>query len=131
MDWARALTSPNFVKKMASPNKLGLVLGFGVPLLVGMFIFGAMIFEDMDQERITAEGVPGTARILSYEKTGVHFNNKPQLRFQLEVTPTQGNSFELEKKVVVEPMEAPRLQVGTIRKVRYVPAEPDLLRFED
>jgi hypothetical protein len=116
---------------MASPNKFGLVLGFGIPLLVGAFIFGAMVFEDQEDERITAEGVPGQARILSYEKTGVYFNNNPQLRFQLEVTPTQGKSFELEKAVVVEPMEAPRLQVGTIRKVRYVPTEPDLLRFED
>lgn len=115
----------------AETNKWGCILGFGIPLLVGALIFGAMYFEDKENERITAEGVPGTARILSYEETGVSFNSKPQLRFQLEVTPTQGKSFELEKKVVVEPMEAPRLQVGTIRKVRYVPAEPDLLRFED
>lgn len=112
-------------------RNLGLVLGFGIPLLVGAITLGAVYFANQENKRITAEGVLGDARILSYEKTGVYYNKNPELLFQLEVTPTQGKPLKLETKVVVEPMEAPRLQVGTIRKVRYVPAEPDLLRFED
>lgn len=119
---------------MATTRKssLGSVLGFGIPLLLGGYILVDCLVDRHENEQLTSQGVTGVAKVLSFESTGFAVNRNPRLRFRFEVQPDgDAAPFTVDKAIVVTTMEAPRLQVGMSRKVRYLPHDPETLRFED
>jgi len=104
-----------------------------IPLLLigGYFVF-FKTSEQKEAELLARDGVTGTARVVSFEKTGVMIDYHPRLRFQFDIQPDAGGpSIHVEKALLVSTMEAPRLQVGMTRKVRYLPSNPETFHFED
>ncbi|MCY1005367.1 DUF3592 domain-containing protein [Nannocystis pusilla] len=96
---------------------------------------GWCVVDQLDRQEVALlqqEGAIGTARVISYEETGSAQNGKPRLRFRFEIQPEDGGApVQVEKTLVVTAMEAPRLQVGSLRKVRYLPRDPEVFRLLD
>ncbi|MBX3183961.1 MAG: hypothetical protein KIT72_00430 [Polyangiaceae bacterium] len=95
--------------------------------------WGVSAFIDHREEQALAEsGELGVAKILSYEETGSYQNKRPRVLFHMEITPAKGGPpIRVETKRFVSTMEAPRLQVGSTRQVRYLPEDPEVFRFLD
>ena len=111
---------------------LAIALCVGIPvLLVGYWII-SNLHADHETAQLAQEGADGVVRILSYENTLVAVNRIPRIRFQLELQPdTGGKPFQVQMTMAVSTMDAPRLQVGMKRKVRYLPSDPETMHFVD
>ncbi|MCC7523063.1 DUF3592 domain-containing protein [Candidatus Uhrbacteria bacterium] len=91
---------------------LMLVLGLALPL----FIF---FYPEYQREQLIKTGLPAQAEILTIEPTGNTYNDQPQARILLLVTPETGESFEAETTMIINPIYAPQFQPGKRVKVRY------------
>lgn len=124
---------PWHARGMARTNpKLAFSIVGAAFLAVGV---GWCVVDQLDRKEVALlqqEGVIGTARVLSYEDTGSAQNGRPRVRFRFEIEPESGGPpVRAETTLVVTSMEAPRLQVGSVRKVRFLPRDPDVFRFLD
>jgi len=112
----------------STSGRTGIIIVVTVVLVLG----GWIATDVLEARHIERQGVNGVARILSYEGTGIAVNDGPRMRFQLEIQPEGGGEpFRVEITRTVTTMDAPRLQPGTSRKVRYLPKEPNALTFTD
>lgn len=78
-----------------------------------------------DTQRLTATGVPGTARLLSVTDTGATINDHPVCELQLEVTVPGQAPYTTTISQPVPRMQAPMLQPGTTLAVKVDPADRD------
>ena len=111
---------------------LAIALCVGMPVLfVGYWII-SNLQADHETAQLAQEGADGVVRVLSYEDTGVAVNRRPRIRFQLELQPDKGGTpLHVQMTMAVSTMDAPRLQVGVKRKVRYLPSDPETMHFVD
>lgn len=104
---------------------LGLIV-IPVVLLIGILVmrpFLRIMFPDEIKGGVTAP-----AKVLKVWDTGVSINNNPQVGLLLEITPTDGVSFQAESKTVVSRLQAALVQPGATAEVRYDPQKPQRLQ---
>ena len=68
---------------------------------------------------LAANGMPGTAEVLSIADTGTLINYNPVVMLKLRVTPSYGPTFEAEGESVVSKIAIPR--VGDKVNIKYNP----------
>lgn len=89
-----------------------LVLGLALPL----YIF---FYPEYQNSQLLENGLPARAEILSIEPTGNTYNDQPQARIRLLVSPELSEQFEAETLMIINPIYAPQFQPGKMVKVRY------------
>ena len=80
-----------------------------------------------ETQRVTATGVPGTARVLAVTDTGATLNDHPVCEVQLEVTVPGQAPYATTIKQAIPRMQAPMLQPGTSLAVKVDPADRDVV----
>lgn len=100
---------------------ISVVLTFGLMFAAMGFLFGTPALAAFRNRRVLRSGRTGEGRIVSLEQTGVTINNNPVMRILLEVTPSDGRSFEAETERLVSIAQIPQFQPGAVLPVRYDP----------
>ena len=102
-----------------------MVAFFGaIALAVVAFAYGGSIIRDLRDRQVLSDGLPAQARVLTLEQTGNFFNNMPEMRIRLEVTPSSEPSFVTVVVRVVGTADLPRFMPGQPLAVRYRPGSP-------
>ncbi len=78
-----------------------------------------------ETQRVTANGVPGSARVLGVTDTGATLNDHPVCEVQLEVTVPGQGPYTTTISQAIPRMQAPMLQPGTTLTVKVDPADRD------
>jgi hypothetical protein len=78
-----------------------------------------------ETQRVTATGVPGSARVLGVTDTGATINDHPVCEVQLEVTVPGQGPYTTTIRQSIPRMQAPMLQPGTTLAVKVDPADRD------
>ncbi|HMS63136.1 MAG TPA: SHOCT domain-containing protein [Solirubrobacteraceae bacterium] len=78
-----------------------------------------------ETQRVTANGVAGTARVLGVTDTGATLNEHPVCEIQLEVTVPGEGPYTTTIRQAIPRMQAPMLQPGTPLPVKVDPADRD------
>lgn len=89
-----------------------------------ILLIGAMTYINLQGRRETnlrENGLKGQARILSVEQTGTYVNELPQIEFQLEITSSDGEIYQLKHKEVVGMLSLGAIQAGAIIPVYIDP----------
>lgn len=113
----------------ARPNRMSdnaIVIAFfgAIALATVAFAYGGGIIRDFRDRQVLSDGLPAEARVLGLEQTGNFFNNMPEMRIRLDVTPGSGPSFTAEVVRVVGTADLPRFMPGQSLSVRYQPGPP-------
>lgn len=87
-----------------------------VVALVPLYMF---LWPEVEREQLVKTGVSAEGRIVSIEPTGTVYNNQPQVNLRIRVVPTDGEAFEAETKMIINPVYLPQFQPGMKVKVRY------------
>lgn len=91
---------------------LTIVLPF---FFIGYFVF----WPEHKREELIKNGLPADAIILNADPTGSTYNSQPEVRLRLRVSIPQGETYEAETEMIVNPIYAPQFQPGMKVKVRY------------
>ncbi len=95
-------------------------------LLAGLAIaygFYALFWPSYQRRQLLANGIAAEGVITTVEPTGNVVNSQPQVRMNVRVTPEQGEPFDSQVIMVVNPIYAPQFQPGRQVKVRYDQAD--------
>ena len=88
-------------------------------------LMGQLGDQASERNRLLAQGVPGSARVLSLEGTGTIVNNAPQVVLGLEVHPAAGAAPFLVRCIsLVSQLQIPQVQPGCMVPVRFDPTNP-------
>ena len=88
-------------------------------------LMGQLGDQASERNRLLAQGVPGSARVLSLEGTGTIVNNAPQVVLGLEVHPAAGAAPFLVRCIsLVSQLHIPQVQPGCMVPVRFDPTNP-------
>ncbi len=90
---------------------------FSVVLLLLLMFFWSYYSND----QLLRKGLPGEAVILDIQDTGNRYNDQPEVKLILEITPRQGAPFRSEAKQIISPVYLPQFQPGAHVEVRYDP----------
>jgi hypothetical protein len=89
-------------------------------IILPFFFIGYFVFwPDYQRERLIERGLPAEAVILKADPTGSVYNSQPEVRLRLRVLLSDGQTYEAETKMIINPMYAPQFQPGKQVKVRY------------
>jgi hypothetical protein len=91
-------------------------------LATPVLIWGSIFARARHSRSILAHGIPAEAKILKLSETGTTINDRPLVRFLLEVHPADRPAFQVETEKVISILDIPRIQPGTIVPVRYDPS---------
>jgi hypothetical protein len=98
---------------------------------LGLFIGGLfMVQAQRRRRRILAEGIPGTARIVSVTQTSVMVNNQPVMRLQLAVTMPDRPRYEVSVRRTIPFVLMARVQPGNTVGVRVDREDGDRLEID-
>ena len=78
-----------------------------------------------ETQRVTASGVPGSARVLGVTDTGATLNDHPICEVQLEVTVPGQGPYTTAISQAIPRLQAPMLQPGATLAVKVDPADRD------
>ncbi|MGF6885334.1 hypothetical protein ABIA39_004124 [Nocardia sp. GAS34] len=70
-------------------------------------------------------GLVGIGTVTSVRQTGVSVNDQPQVRLDLSVQGTEGETFDSRAKIIVPLTELALLRPGVVLPVRYLPGRTD------
>jgi hypothetical protein len=85
-------------------------------------LFGSQAARAAGSRSILARGKSSEAKILKISETGLTINDRPLVRFLLEVHPADRPRFQAETEKVISPLDIPRIQPGTVISVKYDPS---------
>ncbi len=101
--------------------------GVGLLLLLWARRWGRRYAE---AQRIKTQGVPGQARIVSMQQTGVTMNEQPQVKLTLEVTTAMHGAYQVTVKEYVPLIALGRLSGGMPLPVKVDPADQNNVVIE-
>lgn len=81
---------------------------------------GVMLYYKIINDRETylvKNGIKGVAKILSRKQTGLYINDLPQVKFLLEITVPDSDSYQVEYKDVVSLLDLGAINTGAILPV--------------
>jgi hypothetical protein len=86
-------------------------------------LMGQLSQQSADRQQLLAQGVPGSARVITLEGTGTLINNAPQVVLGLEVHPATGAAPFIARCVsLVSQLQIPQVQPGCTVPVRFDPS---------
>jgi hypothetical protein len=100
-----------------------LVVFVGMALLMWK-IFGGLMKQSQERQRLLMQGHPANGRILQLLDTGMMVNNSPQVRIILEVQPPGRPPYQAECTMIVSYLAIPRVQPGCFVPVKFDPMNP-------
>lgn len=115
------------VKKKNNGNWIA-ILCFAVAI---GFAFYSFFWRDYQRDKLIERGLPATAVILNADPTGNTYNSQPEIRLKLRVSPPQGQPYETETEMVINPIYAPQFQPGKSVKVKYDPEDRSKVAVEE
>jgi hypothetical protein len=83
-----------------------------------------------EAQRLRVQGVPGTARIVALQQTGMYLNEQPQVELTLEVTSSMQGPYQVVVKEWVPLIMLGRLTSGIPLPVKVDPMNPNNLVIE-
>ena len=96
--------------------------------LIALIVIGAVMGPDLlrhfRNQHILKAGIPATAVIKAVEDTGNRYNNNPQVKLTLEVTPENGKPYQAEVVTVISVVAVSTLKPGATVHVKYDPEQP-------
>lgn len=96
-------------------------------LAIPAAFYGPSYLRHRQEERVRAEGLPATAKVLRLEDTGSRRNAMPIVIIHLEVTAEGRPPWQASIRRVMSVVEVPALGPGRVLNVRYDPARPSLV----
>ena len=96
----------------------------GAPLAVAAMVLlvGASVVSGVAHQKIVANGQRAQAKVLKLWETGTTINRAPVVRMLLEVQPPGQRAFQAEAERLVQLIELPQIQPGSVVHVKYDPA---------
>ena len=73
---------------------------------------------------LVQNGIKGEAKILNVNQTGMYVNNLPQVKFLLQITTPDTESYQVEHKEVVNMIDLGSIRVGAVLPVFVDPQNP-------
>lgn len=119
------------MKKKQQRKILNIAISFGGMLLVFGFVFSSLIFPSIKNKKLLETGLPARATILEIKPTGNVYNNQPQARLKLKVQLENGETYETEMTMIVNPIYVPQFQPGKDVKIRYDANDRNNIVIED
>jgi hypothetical protein len=110
-----------------SPENIGtLFFALWAPelfFIVAMFILfaGSPVANALHNRSVLANGISAEAKILKLAETGTTVNDRPLVRFSLEVYPAGRPPFRADAEKLISILDIPRLQPGKVVPVKYDP----------
>ena len=92
--------------------------------LITVAAFAPDVMRHFKTQHILKQGIAATAVIKAVTDTGNRYNNNPQIKLTLEVTPKDGKPYLAELITVVSVVDLSRLQPGAIINIKYDPEQP-------
>jgi hypothetical protein len=92
-----------------------------------MLAVGPTFRRDMTAKALLSNGQPATATIISLTDTGDRINMLPVMMINLQVTASDGTTFDSQAQEIVSPAKLGGLQPGRQVAVRYNPADEHLV----
>jgi hypothetical protein len=111
---------------LAKPSWTGkqkLLLGLVVVGLISI-VAGPIIVRQLQEDAVLAKGTPARAVVLELVATGNLYNETPELRIVLQVTPASGEPWRAHVLEFVSAHDTPKIQPGTEISVKYDPEQP-------
>jgi hypothetical protein len=124
--WPLAMIGVGWISEL-SPENLGTYfLAFFGPwfffFVATLVLFvGPPIANLLHASSILANGISAEAKILKLAETGTTINDRPLVRFSLEVYPAGRPPFRAEAEKLISILDIPRLQPGKVVPVKYDP----------
>ena len=100
-------------------------------IVSNLLLVGAPIVSAIQNNRISAKGLPAQAKILKITDTGTTINNDPVVRLLLEVQPPGQPTFQAEAEKLISRLQIPQFQPGAVVRVKYDPASHDVALLDE
>lgn len=98
-----------------------------IGLLFAVFFAKLIISLLPDQrKRTNGSNQEAEAVVLNIEKTGLYFDNKPQVKMQVQVIPEKGRNYIAE---AISVLENDKIIAGTKVRVAFNPRHPQKIKF--
>lgn len=117
--------TPNTIPPVSGPQSIRVNRLWGriVILFLGVVIAGPLIYFVFWPQYVRTEllknGLEAEGVITEISPTGNYFNNQPEARIVVTVTPKEGTPFRSETRMVINPLYSPSYQPGKRVRVRY------------
>jgi hypothetical protein len=82
------------------------------------------------KERVLAQGESALVKVLQVRQTGSSVNNNPVVHFLMEVHPSMGNAYRLERNLVVPILFLSRIQPGSLLAAKFDPNDRKQIAFD-
>jgi hypothetical protein len=138
--WFMAVCGTVFIAAAAvlHGNGLGVILGLGIPGLIGLLAGAAMIAADRGSEarasilnEVAANGLAGTATITDVTQTGVWINDNPQCRISVNVSLPDRLIYQATVTEVIPQIAVARYAPGATFPCRVSPGDLGLVVLID
>ncbi len=95
----------------------------GILALIFLAAFSSVMRNSLLKRRLQKEGLPGTAKLVRADSTGVSSNDNPQMKLTLAVTGQDGQSWEAIVRQIIPQSQLYAMAPGTMFNVLYDPAD--------
>ncbi len=121
-------TTAQYDAKTKGFMTMGIVAIALIGLIIPLFF---MFYPEYERSQLLKTGDSAQAEIVSVRPTGSTFNDQPQVRILLRVTPEEGEPFESTATMIINPFYAPLFQPGKTVMVRYDAEDRSKITIED
>lgn len=113
MEQTKTHTKIPFPKKKSIKKRI--IFAVVIMALVGLpwlCTFSGSGPSEKERAEIIETGTPATATLLSVERTGTIVNSVHQYGFVFQIAPKTGESFELNRKKLIDPLYMGNIKIG-------------------
>jgi hypothetical protein len=108
----------------------------GAPIMIGVawgliLTFAGTMSGLGRRRRVRGEAHIGVGRIVEVTRTGLTVNDKPQYDLFIRVTPTDGDEFIGQLRMLMDAGDISSVRVGQVLPVRYSATDPDTVELAD
>lgn len=123
---------PNQPVSSQASKKKGSLIGVAViGLIIGIVPFIFFLWPEFEREQLIKDGVAAQGEIISIKPTGSTYNDQPQVDLRVRVTSAEGEAFEAQTTMIINPVYLPQFQPGMKVKVRYDAADRSKIAVEE
>lgn len=128
---AKAMKTKGPSKKSNKKTKVFLFVAIiAITILPLYCVFSGTGPSEKEKAEIIETGVPGKAYLLSVERTGTRVNSVHQYKFTFRIACENGESFEMSRKKLVDPIYMGSIQIGMEIPVYVSPEKEVVILWE-
>lgn len=105
-----------------------IVLIVMVPLVFGLFF---TFWPEYQRSQLIKNGVAASGTILSIQPTGTTVNDQPQVSIHLNIEAADGEVFEADTTMIINPVYLTEFQPGKHVQVKYDPDDKTKVAIEE